>query len=245
MSENQKIIPKDIYNELWRCRDFEISHMWQRSVFLATFMLAIAAGYGSVVSKIIFQDNYTAKVYKTIQKEEVCTDIHEEYYITIDSEQEIKKDNYAIQHFSAACLCYLGLCFSILWVMMSKGSKYWYECYEQSINAFITIAEKESIWDISYDYPRHGELNEPERCNSSIFSPHAYTYSVSKINCSIGIIGIICWLLLSIIHLGKTICFYWNTSSSLKSSLLSIGVSCTVFIILFSLLSILCKSGED
>lgn len=52
MSEKDKdgkITLKDAYEELWRCRDFELSHLWQRSVFLGAFLLAMFAGYGSVV----------------------------------------------------------------------------------------------------------------------------------------------------------------------------------------------------
>ena len=31
-SQYEKILPKDIYESLWRCRDFELNHLWQRSV---------------------------------------------------------------------------------------------------------------------------------------------------------------------------------------------------------------------
>ena len=47
-SNESKLTAKDFYNEMWHCRDFELSHLWQRSVFLGAFMLAIATGYGAL-----------------------------------------------------------------------------------------------------------------------------------------------------------------------------------------------------
>lgn len=50
-----ELTPKKIYEEVWACRNFEISNLWQRSVFLGTFMLAIAAGYGVLASNMLFR----------------------------------------------------------------------------------------------------------------------------------------------------------------------------------------------
>ncbi len=47
--EDTMITLKDAYQELWHCRDFELSNLWQRSIFLGTFLLAVFAGYGAVV----------------------------------------------------------------------------------------------------------------------------------------------------------------------------------------------------
>lgn len=44
---------QDIYKSLWSCRDFEISHLWQRSIFLTTFMLAGFTGYGFILSRLL------------------------------------------------------------------------------------------------------------------------------------------------------------------------------------------------
>lgn len=48
-----KIQPKDIYESLWRCRDFELSHLWQRSVFLTAFLLLAYTGYGVLMLQIM------------------------------------------------------------------------------------------------------------------------------------------------------------------------------------------------
>ena len=48
MSNNSnKFTTKDLYKELFHCRDFELQHLWQRSIFLAGFMVALFTLYGS------------------------------------------------------------------------------------------------------------------------------------------------------------------------------------------------------
>lgn len=47
-----KITIKDIRNSLWRCRDFEFSLLWKRSIFLITILLLCFTGYGVVIMKI-------------------------------------------------------------------------------------------------------------------------------------------------------------------------------------------------
>ena len=39
----------EIYKGLWKCRDFELAHYWQRAVFLTAFLLACYAGYGTLI----------------------------------------------------------------------------------------------------------------------------------------------------------------------------------------------------
>lgn len=50
-NEMEKINPKDIYQSLWRCRDFELSHLWQRSIFLTAFLVMCFTGYTALVVK--------------------------------------------------------------------------------------------------------------------------------------------------------------------------------------------------
>ena len=47
-SQNDRITPVDVYERLWKCRDFEISHLWQRSVYLGTLLVLVAGGYGKL-----------------------------------------------------------------------------------------------------------------------------------------------------------------------------------------------------
>lgn len=44
-----KITPRDIYETAWKCRDFELSTLWQRSAMLGAFMVAMYAGYGALL----------------------------------------------------------------------------------------------------------------------------------------------------------------------------------------------------
>lgn len=32
----------------WHGRDFELSHLWQRSIFITTFIILIYTGYGAI-----------------------------------------------------------------------------------------------------------------------------------------------------------------------------------------------------
>ena len=53
MKEEDKISIKDIHQTFWRCRDFELSNLWQRSIFLTAFLVLCFTAYGSVLSKIV------------------------------------------------------------------------------------------------------------------------------------------------------------------------------------------------
>ena len=97
----ERITSKDIYTSLWRCRDFELSHLWQRSIFLTAFLVMCFTGYGSLLLKI-------------------CE------YVTDDN----KYIPFCILSIACLCVAFLGIILSALWIMMGKGSKAWYEKYE-------------------------------------------------------------------------------------------------------------------
>ena len=46
---NEDIALGDVYKGLWKCRDFEISHLWQRSIFLVTLLVLVFSGYGKLL----------------------------------------------------------------------------------------------------------------------------------------------------------------------------------------------------
>ena len=101
-----ELTERELYQELWQGRDFEINHLWQRSMFLGAFMVAIAAGYGGLALKLLFP----------------------EY------EDGASVGSTFFQQLAGAGLSYLGMVFSILWVLMAKGSKFLQERYEASIS---------------------------------------------------------------------------------------------------------------
>ena len=178
---------KDIYDTLWRCRDFELSHLWQRSVFLTAFLTLCYIGYGYLIHDILFVG---ASGNKTIYAKGL-----------------------------AFCIALVGLVISYLWVIMARGSKYWFESYEQAIDLFSAKSEafcdgnvaklsSSSPYRIintlcitsgtivcgSDDKPRSGK-------NWMDLSTNAGKYSVSRINIFIGIVSVSIWFALCMAHI--------------------------------------------
>ena len=196
----------DLYKEVWEGRNFEISHLWQRSVFLATFMLAIMAGYGTLLLQLL-------------KVKPCCTPTK--------------------YHLVAVFLCYLGYIFSLLWVMMAKGSKFWYERYERAISVFIkNRIEKNSF------VPYYGNLPKPYEMNDSVLNTSAGNYSVSKINICIGIIGLFAWSIINVVH---SVFFFLNickNSDITQAILFGIGQCGIISFILVQIIKKICISVE-
>ena len=208
-----QVEPKDAYERAWACRDFELSHLWQRSVFLAVFLLAIAGAYGTLLLKIYFPDD----------AEKICTTWQ--------------------QHAIASGVCWLGITFSILWVMMAKGSKYWFERYEKGINKY----EYELAGEKIKDCPHHGEmpLLEKHQYDENIFSTKAGHYSVSRVNAVIGIISLISFSFLEMLHFGNFLHLKYSGLTNVQYSLFSISAWLFFGAILFMFLRHLCKSSYN
>ncbi len=141
-NNDNKITPLHIYESLWRCRDFEISHLWQRSIFLTAFLVLAYTGYGFVLMKICDQ-------IETQQTSQIGLGFR---YLNI----------------IGFILALIGIRLSILWIMMGKGSKAWYERYEQTLynierdKQYIT----KSVSKMDARNCMHGALPEPERMNN-------------------------------------------------------------------------------
>lgn len=176
---NSKITTKDIRDSLWRCRDFELSHLWQRSIFLTTILLLCFTGYGIVTMKLFDNIEYT-----------------------------VGPSAYTLNNI-ALVLCLVNIMFSCLWIMMAKGSKAWYERYEHAIDAFEcderyvdtivneTGINKSGIGGFQYqnliEYEAHDLDDRIKSCNAGAYSP-------SKINIAIGQISFVIWCITFIIH---------------------------------------------
>ena len=186
-TKDDKLTVKDLYKESWKCLNFELDHLWQRSIFLAVFLLAIAAGYGTFVN-----------------------DHLKEF---LPSPKTTKESSPLIFHGISLALCLLGIVFSQLWIMMAKGSKRWYERYEASISRFYNNIHC-SIEDIHYNLftqktidlikqkkiPVFGMLEERD-INDSLLSVKGGYFSVSKVNIFIGQITGFVWIILAGVHL--------------------------------------------
>ena len=233
------IRPKDAYERMWDCRNFEISHLWQRSVFLATFLIAIAGAYGTLLINMYFPSEQSTVIVKTIVQDETNGNAESEKVVKkIEFEQN--PESYQ-QHLIAACLCWLGIVFSILWIMMAKGSKYWFEKYEKGICKY---EEDNDVIKNLHGYPLHVSLPPlaPNKYNDNIFSTKAGKYSVSKVNASIGIIALVVFSILEILHFAKFLHIRFNPLTCLQYTLFSISIWFAIGAVIFGALRFLCKS---
>ena len=167
---DSRITLKDAYEELWRCRDFELKHLWQRSIFLGAFLLAAFAGYGHLILQ--------------------CCAMGHEFSV---------RDN--VMGFGVA---FIGLLLSLLWIMLAKGSKAWYERYESAIYHFpklanISMKAKGSLYDegvdgiIGFAYGENfKEYSAP--VSMWLWNTKGGPYSPSKINIAIGHLALVVWL---------------------------------------------------
>lgn len=181
---NPKITTKDVRDQLWHCRDFELSHLWQRSIFLTTLLVLCLTAYGIVVMKLV----------ETVAGSSV-------------------KDNAFVLNNIAMTICLIGFVFSCLWVMMSKASKAWYEMYEKAIGAFesnsnyvddllLKSGENETaIGGFGYvNLKNFSTQSDTDSIKSGLFNRKGGAYSPSKINIAIGQIALILWGISLIFH---------------------------------------------
>lgn len=157
-----RVSHKELRETFYKLRDFEISNLWQRSIFLSALLVLFFPAYGVLVSKILDgTDN-------TIIYNEIC--------------------------------CALALCaiaFSIIWIMMAKGSKAWYEVYEIKICEI----EKEEDLEIEEEYSMGGMGKKTWKgADTNLMTNKAGQYSVSKLNILIGRFLMIIWTIIFAIH---------------------------------------------
>lgn len=113
-------------------------------------------------------------------------------------------DSWVFVNFTACLVAILGAIFSMLWIMMAKGSKAWQEKYEGALVNFeknSKYVEWTVMQDMYMDGVRHSCLPSPEKVNNCLFSTAAGEYSVSKINIAVGQVFIIFWILAYVFHM--------------------------------------------
>lgn len=204
-----KITPLHIYESLWRCRDFEISHLWQRSVFLTAFLVLAYTGYGFVLMKI-------------------CDHII--------GAQEISQIGFRYLNIIGFMIALVGIILSILWIMMGKGSKAWYEQYERALynierdRRYIT----KSVSKMNVRKYMHGSLPKL-KFNYNLWSTDGGRFSPSRINIRIGQLSLIVFTLAS---LGQMI-FYgiivsdFDTCFCCESIVLGLNIVFVVLALIF------------
>ena len=215
VSEDEDIITlRDVHKILWMCRDFEINHLWQRSIFLAAFMTLLFTGYGVLFSK---------------------------FYDYLATTQHSHTSLFVLSVASLA-LSLLGIVFAVFWIMMSKGSKAWYEIYEKAICEIEGATNKnrtrdgndakrytnEKVNQLRKENLLHGLLLERAECNDNIFSTDAGSYSVSRVNIAIGQVSLVFWAILYFVHTVIYVLVTWDKSEG----------ACNLNPILFAILSL-------
>lgn len=152
---------KEIRDTFYHLRDFEISNLWQRSLFLSAFLVLLFTIYGNLVSNM-FKGDYENRLVLS----EICCG-----------------------------LALAGFVFSLIWIMMGKGSKAWYEIYERRICEI----EEEDDLGIPEKY-RMGASTSPREFDGNIFTNKAGKYSLSKLNIMIGHVLAIIWFIILVVH---------------------------------------------
>ena len=195
ISTSDPISLKQLRKDLYKIRKFEIQNLWQRSIFLGAFIVILISGYGYLLENLLSEY---------------------EKWLTSSETQLL------IIHVACCLLSFLGSIFSIIWIMMAKASKAWYEIYEKRIDK---IEEELQVEDKYRMQP-----GSPWTLNDSLFSRAPGAYSVSKINILLGQILLVIWWLAFGIHSISTIYLIFNpqdecTCSSPISILITIVIT--------------------
>ena len=184
-SENQNQVSlKELREEFYKIRKFEIQNLWQRSIFLATFIVLLFTGYGAFFEKLMSYDGLQS----------------------------------IIGHIICCLLALTGSIFSMLWIMMAKGSKAWYEIYERRIHNI----EQETTLNIPKKYRMDKEA--PWTIDNSLLSRKPGAYSVSRINILLGQVLWVIWIVAFTSHLIKLSIFESQTKPELRP-IISIGIT--------------------
>lgn len=164
--------------ELWKAanskRDFELSHLWQRSILLTALIVVVCSSYVGFISQVF--------------------DVGQ----SIDS---------MVFNEIAAFITLVGLVFSLIWVMMGKGSKAWYEVYEKQISLL-----EQKMFNEEFDGFKMGDDCSLREIDSCILSTNSGKYSPSRLNIIIGIALSCIWVILFTIHF-VLICIGLNGAS--------------------------------
>lgn len=166
-----KIDERAVYDRLWKCRDFEIDHVWQRAVFLSAFLLACYAGYGGMILGLATADHVRTPL--------------------------------VMANLAGFCIAMVALLLSLVWIMMAKGSKAWYEHYEAAIEAFEmnhpSAFETSCTARVQNADKTISGFKRP-KTSSWLWNTSGGAFSVAKINIVIGHISAVIWACVILMH---------------------------------------------
>ena len=169
-----------IWDRLYQCRDFELSHFWQKSVFLFTVVSLCFTGYGILALKVV------------------------------DVDIKILDLLYIYQYMSGVSI--LGIVLSVIWIYMMKGSKAWYQVYENTIYEI----EKEIFLEYEnkskYVMGQYVTRNKSNDTNFDFIGVNPGAFSPSKINIVIGWILFGVWIVCSFFSFFNLLCYYFKVA---------------------------------
>lgn len=173
---------KDIQEVLWAGRELELNSQWQRSILLGTFLALAYAGYGMLMVQ--------------------------------ERARELLLNSQLI-HWQALGIALFGMVFAYLWICMAKGSKAWYEMYEDAIELYGDLivgteeGEKSQRSHIVTTFagfnhwgnPGFRRKSERHTRDSFCLSTNPGGFSPSRINIAIGIVSLVVWVSLALLHI--------------------------------------------
>ena len=187
-SNSNEVSLKELREEFYKCRTFEVTNLWRRSFLLSIFTVLCFTLYGLPMSRLLNAAPGAANL--LLLNETAC----------------------------AAAL--LGMTFAILWIMMAKGSKAWYEVYERYI--FEIEREETEGLKIPERY-RLGALCRPWEMDSRLFSKKAGRYSPSRLNITIGSVLLTTWIVIFLFHyIAGVVCYAHGAASRCQLVILAL-----------------------
>lgn len=178
----------------WEKRDFELSHLWQRSIFITTFIVLVYTGYGAIWLNVLKSYTNSNQIIINITKEnsdnEMSSSTNKDYQYNSNN-----SNLFMITNLISIFIAILGYTLSLLYIMMGKGSKFWYECYEGLIN---NIEHKKS--ENKFYVQSAGKYIGKNKVNNSLLKRVAGRYSVSRINIILGQISALLWIIILFVH---------------------------------------------
>jgi hypothetical protein len=168
----------EIYKRICSCRDFEISLVWQRAIFLTAFLLGCFTAYGFVIDLCIHEGHYIFSVYKNIIA----------FGVTLVG-------------ITISCIWIMMAKGSKAWYELYESAiEAFIEKYDncdEVIKEILKSNWRSLIAKIGND--KNG-IHEPAR-NRFLFTTKGGAYSVSRLNIVIGWVSFIIWVCLGIMHI--------------------------------------------
>lgn len=136
-----------------------------------------------------------------------CYAVYGSFVISCITSDKGVKCGFVVANGIALGISLVGLILSLLWIMMAKGSKTWYERYESAITAFVDrYGENNEVFEndtgkiAGFSCVHMNTFNE-EPISDWLWRPCGGTYSVSKINVALGHLSVIIWSVLLFGHI--------------------------------------------